>query len=183
MTSTGSRVAIKVLTDVATYGQGRVSYEKRVMERISRMPTANDDTSHLLHLIDEFTTNGDHGEHLCLVTEVLGSSVLDLQRRNINGKRAIAPLPQQVVKQLARHVLRALQTLHEDCSVVHTGVFLLIPSHLFRSLRPLADIKPDNILLKGVIVKTDPEDYWTDVLATRAVLVDYGSGRLLQTYS
>lgn len=129
MTSTGSRVAIKVLTDVATCGQSRVSYEKRVMERISRMPTANDDTSHLLHLIDEFTTNGDHGEHLCLVTEVLGSSVLDLQHRNINGKRAIAPLPQQVVKQLARHVLRALQTLHEDCSVVHTGVFLLIPSH------------------------------------------------------
>lgn len=181
MTSTGSRVAIKVLTDVATYDQGRFSYEKRVMERISRMHTANDDTSHLLHLIDEFTTNGDNGEHLCLVTEVLGSSVLDLQHRNINGRRA--PLPQQVVQQLARHVLRGLQTLHEDCSVVHTGVFLLISSHLLRSLRPLADIKPDNILLKGVIVKTDPEDYWTDVLATRAVLVDYGSGRLLRTYS
>ncbi|TDL23733.1 kinase-like protein [Rickenella mellea] len=85
---------------------------------------------HVCQLLDDFTHEGPNGNHICLVLEAMNLSVLDIYR-SIPGAMAI-PL----LKRISKHVLLALQYLHEECDIIHT------------------DIKGDNILMTG----TPPEE-------------------------
>ena len=73
---------------------------------------------HICHLLDNFTCDGPHGKHICLVLEPMGYSVLDIYC----GFKAEMPL--SLVKRISKHVLRGLQYMHDDCGIVHTGISL-----------------------------------------------------------
>jgi serine/threonine-protein kinase SRPK3 len=70
---------------------------------------------HVCQLLDNFTHQGPNGNHICLVLEAMSLSALDLYRSTLPG-----PMPLPLLKRVCKHVLRALQYLHE-CGIIHTG--------------------------------------------------------------
>jgi serine/threonine-protein kinase SRPK3 len=107
--------ALKILTDDVTLLQGKDAFELEVLEQVaSAQETLGN--KRLLQLQDHFKVPGEHGEHLCFVTDPLGISLLDVQSA-FESKR----LPLQLVKNVTGQLLEGLQVLHEQCKVVHTG--------------------------------------------------------------
>ncbi|KAL4260057.1 protein kinase superfamily protein [Pleurotus pulmonarius] len=139
----GTRMAIKVLTSEASAYQGRYTYELDVLQKLAKRrsrPCAN-----VPKLLDHFRAKARDSEHLCLVTKVLGASLLDVQS-TFDGRRIPAPL----VRHVTRHMLRALVCLH-DANIVHT------------------DIKQDNIMFDSYGVQSP------NYLDAEVVLSDYGT--------
>ncbi|KZT08211.1 kinase-like protein [Laetiporus sulphureus 93-53] len=67
-------VAIKILTAHATLMQGSVACELPILRLVAKAQGHSDTETHLIKFKDTFNVQSCHGEHLCLVTEVLGSS-------------------------------------------------------------------------------------------------------------
>jgi serine/threonine-protein kinase SRPK3 len=111
---------------------------------------------HICHLHDSFIHQGPNGNHICLVLEAMGLSVLDLY-----GALPGA-MPLELLERVCKHVLYALQYLHEECGIIHTGkMFQFIRSCLFFStLTP--DIKGDNILMTSVPSEEERADIELD---------------------
>ena len=119
--SAKKQVAVKVLTDYVTLIQEKHAFELRVMQRISKIPPTHpafSGTRNLLPLFDHFTYPGVRGDHLCLVTELLGPDLYDITTTKTD-KRAALPL--DLVKHVTSQLLQAQTTLHEGCQTVHTG--------------------------------------------------------------
>jgi serine/threonine protein kinase len=75
-------------------------------------------------LVDYFRHKGPNGSHICMVMEVLGSTLLSvIKQYNYRG------LPRALLKRIVKQTLEGLHYLHNSCSIIHT------------------DIKPENILL------------------------------------
>lgn len=95
-------------------------------------------------LLDSFSLQGPQGqEHHCLVHTPLWESVLTFLRRN-----PVERLPVPVVAFVLKRLFLALEFLHTECQIVHTGVFPLCIAR--KILLPFAyrlDIKADNIML------------------------------------
>jgi serine/threonine-protein kinase SRPK3 len=73
---------------------------------------------HCLHLYDATYDASYHGPHICLVTNVLGSNITSLRNLQPNGRGAF---PVAVAKRAIKQTLLALDYLHRECNVVHTG--------------------------------------------------------------
>jgi len=89
---------------------------------ILKRASANSDkekpySRHVELYYDDFTYTGPSSHvHNCLVTEPLAHSLLDFQ--DALPKRAI---PLWLCKRFAKHILRGLDYLHEECGVVYAG--------------------------------------------------------------
>ncbi|KAF9491567.1 kinase-like protein [Pleurotus eryngii] len=138
----GTRCAIKALTSEASAYQGLHTYELEVLQTLTKL--SNRSCANVPRLLDHFRVEGD-SDHLCLVTKVLGASLLDVQR-TFDGRRVPTPLVQRVT----RHILQALTCLH-DANIVHT------------------DIKQDNIMFDSYGAEAP------DYLNVDVVLSDYGT--------
>lgn len=133
---------MKILTAEATAAQGRVAFEEQILQRITAHATGtHPGQNHVLSVLDQFHETGQHGKHLCLVTELLGDSLAEIQVAVPNRR-----LPSALVKSISKELLLALDFLHRVCGVVHTGDYcsrraptVCIP------LNNLLDIKQDNI--------------------------------------
>ncbi|RDB25924.1 Serine/threonine-protein kinase SRPK [Hypsizygus marmoreus] len=114
-------VAIKALKGYATNLAKRgITWELPALERIaSEPPPAEFKSTHWPRLLDHFVHpgSGEDGEHLCLVTDVLGGDVEELQVKV--AKKKGLPLP--LAKRILLHTLRGLFHLH-SCSIVHTDL-------------------------------------------------------------
>jgi serine/threonine-protein kinase SRPK3 len=69
---------------------------------------------HICQLLDDFVIQGLNGSHICIVTELMGATALDIYRC------LPAAMPLFLVKRISKHLLLALQYMH-DCNIVHTG--------------------------------------------------------------
>ena len=111
-------VAVKILSGYATrLNREHKLRELEVLQRLSSI-TPND---HCAKLLTQFVHPGldDDKEHLCLVTELFGSSVQDtLEALEVQDR--FIPVP--AVKRMLRHVLLGIVRLHM-CGIVHTGMF------------------------------------------------------------
>ena len=65
---------------------------------------------------DAFRFTAPHGEHQCIVTELLGFS-LDYVRK-LREYRVMQP---STVKCVARQILMTLEYPHEECGIIHAG--------------------------------------------------------------
>ncbi|KAJ7686680.1 hypothetical protein B0H17DRAFT_857848, partial [Mycena rosella] len=62
---------------------------------------------HVSQLLNSFVHDGPQGKHICLALELLGISILDVYQ-SFDGS-----LPLILVQRVAKHVLQALQYIHE----------------------------------------------------------------------
>lgn len=69
------------------------------------------------HAIDNFVAIGASGAaHLCLVFDVMREPLSQYQHRLVGDK-----LPFQLVQIYTKLLLEALDYLHFECSIIHTG--------------------------------------------------------------
>jgi serine/threonine-protein kinase SRPK3 len=69
---------------------------------------------YICQLVDDFIIQGPNGSHICIVTELMGSTALDIYRC------LPAAMPLFLVKRISNHFLLALQYMH-GCNIVRTG--------------------------------------------------------------
>ncbi|KAI1265116.1 kinase-like domain-containing protein [Xylariaceae sp. FL1019] len=109
-------VAIKIIRAVQKYRDAS-RIELRVLETLKMNDPEN--RNRCIHLRDCF----DYRGHICIVMDLLGSSVFDFLKSN-----NFVPFPNSQIQSFARQLLTSVAFLH-DLSLVHT------------------DLKPENILL------------------------------------
>ncbi|KAI9744041.1 MAG: serine/threonine protein kinase, CMGC group [Candelina submexicana] len=115
-TRVNRHVALKILT-ADSYGGEKDVYELSILRHIKNANPDHPGYKHVVCLLDEFRHAGPHGDHVCLVFEVMGEDLVGLARRYCDGK-----LPVHLVKQVARQLLLGLDYLHRSCMVVHTDL-------------------------------------------------------------
>jgi non-specific serine/threonine protein kinase len=72
-------------------------------------------------LLDSFEISGPDGQHVCLVHQPLGMSLHDLQMQ-ARGKI----FSKEVLRVSIRQLLAALDFLHKDAHVIHTGELIIV---------------------------------------------------------
>jgi serine/threonine-protein kinase SRPK3 len=96
--------------------------ELAACKRLQTITTVKPGALFLRKLHDSFKIQGLEGEHLCLVHEPLRIS-LETFREVMPLKR----LPEKLLKAVLIHLLQALDCLHRDAKMIHTGDLHLNP--------------------------------------------------------
>ncbi|KAI3668886.1 hypothetical protein L6452_40103 [Arctium lappa] len=124
-TQTSKYVALKIQKSALEFAQSAI-HEIEVLSTI----TEGDPESKkcLIRLVDHFKHTGPNGQHLCMVLEFLGDSILQLIRYN-----RYKGLPLHNVREICKCILTGLDYLHRELGIIHT------------------DLKPENILLLSTI--------------------------------
>ncbi|KAL4388302.1 hypothetical protein GQ457_09G009590 [Hibiscus cannabinus] len=118
-------VALKIQKSAEQFAQAAL-HEVEVLLSITDSDPSN--SKCVVHLIDHFKHSGPNGQHVCIVLEFLGDSLLRLIRfRRYKG------LELNRVREICKCVLIALDYLHRELDIIHT------------------DLKPENILLFSTI--------------------------------
>jgi serine/threonine protein kinase len=149
-------VAIKALkgysTDLSTRG---ITLELSALERVSSMPPpAGVEPNHCPRLLANFIHPGQDrdGEHLCLVTDIMGGDIKALQV-NVAGKRGL-PLP--LVKRILLHTLHGLAHMH-SCQIVHTD---LKHDNIMFDTGPITQADIAAIIQRDPARRHPPEESW-----------------------
>lgn len=121
------QIALKIVKSASNHTEAALD-EIKLLRKISYMDTLC--SMPVVHMLDNFTHRGPHGNHVCLVFEVLGKNLLSLIRVYDKG------LPISVVKIITKQLLVGLDFLHSKCKIIHT------------------DLKPENILLQNSFIST-----------------------------
>jgi serine/threonine-protein kinase SRPK3 len=111
-------VAVKMLTANTSYNIfHKFVHETDILECIKENSPKHAGPTHCLQMLGMFPEKSEHGDHICIVTEMLGGSLVDL-RHSLNMRNA---LPIALVKRIVKQKLQALDFLHRTCGIVHTG--------------------------------------------------------------
>lgn len=115
-------MALKILR-ADSYGGEIEIFERDILKKITEVSlgSSHEGRHHVSHLVDEFKHVGPHGEHVCLVFDVLGHH-LYYQAVHFEAER----IPAGPMKCIARQLLLGLDFLHRECGVIHTGMTTLI---------------------------------------------------------
>ncbi|KAH9608495.1 hypothetical protein KSS87_019957 [Heliosperma pusillum] len=124
-TQTSSFVALKIQKSAPQFAQAAL-HEIEFLLAIADGDSSN--SKFVVRLIDHFKHAGPNGQHLCMVLEFLGDSLLRLIRYNRHNG-----LDLNKVREICKCVLTGLDYLHRDLNIIHT------------------DLKPENILLLSPI--------------------------------
>lgn len=90
--------------------------ELTMYKRISRSSTKHPGRGAVRELLDSFDITGPDGCHRCLVHPPLWESVLTFLHRN-----PVMRLPSPVLAFVLRRLFFALDFLHTECQIIHTG--------------------------------------------------------------
>jgi len=134
-------VALKVLSSYASreVEAGRLR-ERDLLRKITDTSPTHRGFAHVIHLSYEFTFESYVGQHVCFVMDVLSYSVPSLQSQLADPR-----LPLRFI--LTKHVLKGLEYLHDECKVIHSGMFCAPFVSRIGLSHNLTDLKPGNILL------------------------------------
>jgi len=108
---------MKILTANASFGENN-NEELKILQRTVSSTQNAAGYSRIVQLLDHFEHVGLHGVHICLILEVLGPSLTDVQQFYMTQQQTI---PAKVAKRFVRQVLLGLDYLHRFCNIVHTG--------------------------------------------------------------
>ncbi|KNA20111.1 hypothetical protein SOVF_055320 [Spinacia oleracea] len=124
-TRTSSFVALKIQKSAPQFAQAAL-HEIEVLSAIADGEPTH--SKYVVRLIDNFKHTGPNGQHLCMVLEFLGDSLLRLIRYNRHKGMDL-----NKVREICKCVLMGLDYLHRELNIIHT------------------DLKPENILLVSPI--------------------------------
>ena len=96
--------------------------EINIYKRIEASSNQHPGRTAVRSLLDHFDVEGPDGKHRCLVHPPLWESVLTFLHRN-----PVRRLPVPVVAFVLKRLFLALDFLHTECKIVHTGRYLIIP--------------------------------------------------------
>lgn len=136
-------VMLKIFVQASSMGQ-QVDHELKIYRRIEQSPKGHPGRDGVRTLLDTFYIDGPEDKHRCLVHLPLWESVLTFLRRN-----PVERLPSVIVAVVLRRLFLALDYLHTECQIIHTGLWpdLSSPTSVFYLLLSQSDIKADNIML------------------------------------
>ncbi|KQJ91378.1 SRSF protein kinase 1 [Brachypodium distachyon] len=118
-------VALKIQKSARDYAHAAL-HEIELLSAVAKGDPTN--SKCVVQLLDHFKHSGPNGQHICLVTEFLGDSLLRLIRYNRNKGIGLSR-----VREICRSVLVGLDYLHRELGIIHT------------------DLKPENVLLVSTI--------------------------------
>ncbi|KAJ0967776.1 hypothetical protein J5N97_024693 [Dioscorea zingiberensis] len=118
-------VALKIQKSAAEFAQAAL-HEIELLSAIAEGDPSN--SKCIVQLVDHFKHVGPNGQHLCLVIEFLGDSLLRLIR--YNRYRGIGL---NNVRDICMSILVGLDYLHKELGIIHS------------------DLKPENVLLYSTI--------------------------------
>lgn len=113
-------IKINVNTLTGDFLKGRREIAEKLMKTDSKHPGY----SHVRFMLDTFTLKGKHGDHLCIVYDVLREPIDECQSKFSQGVFSSDKL-----RKLLPALLQGLDYMHDRCHVVHT------------------DLKADNIMM------------------------------------
>ena len=111
----------------------------KILKKVTTTDSGHAGHKHCITLRDYFVARSKHGPHMCLVTDVLGINMAELQNSR-------APFLISVVKRIIKQTLLALDYLHRRCHIVHTSELCSYPSAQ-PIQRIYLDVTPSNILV------------------------------------
>ena len=85
-------------------------------KRISASESSHPGQEYVRKILDSFTVRNRGNVHHCLVHEPLWDSLLGYQRRVLKGR-----LTEGLLRLSLLYMLRALDYLHTECHIIHTG--------------------------------------------------------------
>lgn len=94
----------------------QLDHELAIYKRISTSATNHPGRGAVRELLDSFDVNGPDGQHRCLVHPPLWESVLTFLHRN-----PVRRLPAPVLAFVLHRLFLALDFLHKECQIIHTG--------------------------------------------------------------
>jgi serine/threonine protein kinase len=97
--------------------QSRTSEEAKIHNRLRCGDLHHPGRPFVLSLLDEFGIEGPNGYHQCLVSEVVGPSILEVKEAAENGMLSVETA-QRVTAQLALGL-----TFIHSCGIVHGGLY------------------------------------------------------------
>lgn len=124
-TQSSKYVALKIQKSAAEFAQAAL-HEIEVLSAIAHGDHSN--SKCIVRLVDHFKHVGPNGQHLCMVIEFLGDSLLRLIRYN-----RYKGLPLNKVREICKWILLGLDYLHRELGIIHT------------------DLKPENVLLLSTL--------------------------------
>ena len=97
----------------------RMNQEVRVLEHISNIKTQHPGSIIVRKMLGHFELSGPSGTHQCIVHESLLTSLLHFQA-TLDAKS----LPENLLKGALQLLLEALDFLHTEAHVIHTGLYI-----------------------------------------------------------
>ncbi|KAL6303510.1 kinase-like domain-containing protein [Sparassis latifolia] len=121
---------------------GIVYDECRIMQRVSE-PSSHPGAQYCLKLINQFYLDSAAGRHLCLLTELAGLTLGDVQDMLVTRDG----FPSELAKIIVRELCLALDHLHRECRVVHAGMYISPVHSVVTDVNVLEDLKMSNVLI------------------------------------
>lgn len=124
-TRSSTYVALKIQKSAAQFSQAAL-HEIEVLLAVASGDPSN--SKFVVRLIDHFKHAGPNGQHLCMVLEILGDSLLRVIKYNHYKGVEFSKL-----REICKCILTGIDYLHRELGLIHT------------------DLKPENILLLSTI--------------------------------
>lgn len=110
-------VALKILRAE----ESKILTELEILEKLENGPSDQPGKIHIASLLSKFNFDGPNGHHLCLVSEVPGSSITTIN--NCPGKQAgNNRLRADISRKVARQIVEALSFIHSQ-GLCHGGMY------------------------------------------------------------
>lgn len=134
-------MALKIFIQSASLGQ-QLDDELNIYKRIEGASRKHPGRKYVRSLLDSFDIGGPEGvKHRCLVHPPLFESVLSFLYRN-----PVQRLPTPILVVVLHRLFLALDYLHTECRIIHTGISFTTPYNFAINSRFILDIKADNLM-------------------------------------
>lgn len=113
-------MAVKVSASLHKHATA-THHEFRVYEHLAKVNSTHPGQPLIRELYDTFDIDEPAGKHQCLVQQPMHMTVLEMMRLNPE------PFSLPLLKMTLRRLLYALDFLHTEAGVIHTGITLHVP--------------------------------------------------------
>ncbi|KIX07001.1 uncharacterized protein Z518_04977 [Rhinocladiella mackenziei CBS 650.93] len=120
----GNRKYVTIKINVNTLSDEFLKGRREIAQKLCSANPTHPGYNHIRFMLDTFRVKGKHGEHLCIVYDVLREPI-DICMEKFPGRR----FSSDKLRKLIPALLHGLDYLHTECRVVHT------------------DLKADNIMM------------------------------------
>lgn len=109
-------VTLKIFVNSTSMGQ-QLDDELKTYQRMERGSKSHPGRNAVRSLLDSFDVDGPDDKHRCLLHPPLWESVLTFLHRN-----PVRRLPKPVLAFVLQRLFLALDFLHTECQIIHTGL-------------------------------------------------------------